>query len=149
MTQSTSIAIRRSSEYMNRARGFKVMIDGNEVGRIRNGASEEYAVSPGVHKVICKIDWCSSHEMEVDVKEGEKTYLHVRSGMKYYWHFTIPLITMVSIYLYYNLQHIQKPKWLLFAFIGVGIPAACYFLYYTVVNRKDYLLLTKDDKWQK
>jgi hypothetical protein len=147
MENKSVIALRRSSEWMNKARSFKVFIDGNEAGRISNGATEEYAVSPGTHKVICKIDWCSCREMEVTVKEGEKVYLHIRSGMKYYWHFSIPLLTLVSIYLYHSLQRLPKPLWLMYALIVVALPAACYFLYYSLISRKDYLLLSKDDKW--
>ena len=147
METNTFIALRRTSEWMNKARSFKVFIDGNEAGRISNGASEEYAVSPGMHKVVCKIDWCSSGEMEVDIKKDEKAYLHVRSGMKYYWLFSVPLLVLAIVYLYHSLQHIPKPLWLMYALIIVGVPAACYFLYYSLINRKAYLLLSKDDKW--
>lgn len=145
MNNQATIIIRRSSEWMNRARSFKVLIDGNETGRIGNGATETYKAEPGKHKVMCKIDWCSSREFETELKEGETVQLYVRSGMKYYWHLALPVIFLFSLYLYYTIQDSKKPMWLLYAMIGLGLPASGYFLYYTVISKKDYLLLTKDE----
>jgi hypothetical protein len=145
MNSQATIIIRRSSEWMNRARSFKVLIDGNETGRIANGGTEEYRVEPGKHKVYCKIDWCSSREYEMELKEGESVRLFVRSGMKYYWHLALPVIFLFSLYLYYTIQDSKKPMWLLYAMIGLGLPAAGYFLYYTLISKKDYLLLTKEE----
>lgn len=146
MDNQARIIIRRSSEWLNRLRGFRVMIDGQEAGRISNGATEEFKVAPGAHKIFCKIDWCSSRGYEVNLQAGETSYLFVRSGMKYYWQAAIPVIIMLALNLCYSLQDIRKPEWLLFGMIGLGLPVAGYFLYYTVFSRKDYLQLAADQK---
>jgi len=49
---ATKIILNRKNEWRNRARGFKVWIDGKEVGTIADGGSEAYPVEPGTYKLI-------------------------------------------------------------------------------------------------
>ncbi len=67
----TQIIINRKSEWINRARGYKILIDGTEVRKLANGGSEEFIVAPGIDKVQCKTNWCSSPELELELKEGD------------------------------------------------------------------------------
>jgi hypothetical protein len=52
---------------MDRARKYKVMVDGQEVGRVGNGESESFEVAPGHHEVHMAIDWTRSPSVELDV----------------------------------------------------------------------------------
>ena len=121
------------------------MIDGQQAGSISNGGTEEFKLEPGQHKIHCKIDWCSSREYDVTIGAGETAYLHVKSGMKYYWQFTIPLLVILFLNFYLTFSKAGKPVWFNFLLIAISVPAIIYILYYTLFNRKDYLLITKDE----
>jgi len=121
------------------------MIDGQQTGSISNGGTEEFKLEPGQHKILCKVDWCSSREYDVTIAAGETAYLHVKSGMKYYWQFTIPLLVILFLNFYLTFSKEEKPVWFNFLLIGIAVPAIIYILYYTLFNRKDYLAITKDE----
>lgn len=144
MESKTKLVLTRKSEFVNRARGFRVLIDGQQAGIIRNGGAEEFHLAPGQHQVICKIDWCSSREYSIDIREGETVYLQVGSAMKYYWHLAIPLLIFLAINLY--LSYTRQPKPIVFTYVLFASAAVVigYLVYYTVINRKGYLLLEKD-----
>lgn len=131
---------------MNRARSFKILVNGQEAGRIANGGSEELRVEPGPQRLACKIDWITSREFELNLAAGETAYLYVRSGLKYYWHFVIPLFIMVTLNFYFTFSNTQKPSWFNTALFVVCLPGILYILYYTLVNRKGYIAIEKDAK---
>jgi hypothetical protein len=146
MENTARIVLNRSSEWINRVRSFKVLIDGQEAGRISNGATEQFPVAAGTHMVGCKVDWCGSNDYELNLQHGETAYVHVKSGMKYYWQFTLPLFVMLLLNFFFTVAKMHKPAWFNILLILICVPAAIYILYYTLFNRKAYLVITKDDK---
>src|SRR4029078_4372237 len=85
MDTKTKIILTRPAEWMNRIRSYKVFINGQQVGVIKSGATEEYLVEPGTNSVECKISWCSSRTLPVTIQPGETAYLKVSNGMKLYY----------------------------------------------------------------
>lgn len=146
MEQQSRIILSRSSEWMNRARGFRVFIDGQEVGAIRNGGSEEFKVEPGVHTVVCKVDWCSSQEVGVVVSAGETEYLEVKSGLKYYYYFIYPMLAVLGYNFYLVMSREQRPIWFTWLLLFTVLPSLLYIFYYLTIGRKNYLLLQKNEK---
>ncbi len=144
--EQTRIVLTRSSEWMNRARSFKVFIDDQQVGTIANGAAESYTVTPGSHKLMCKVDWCGSRDFELNLQPGETAYLRVQSGMKYYWQFVAPMIAILFINAFMIFSNKPRPFWFNILIGLVCLPGAGYILYYTAFSRKDYLLIKYDDK---
>jgi hypothetical protein len=53
-------------------RRYRVIIDGREVGRLRQRETGRYQVEPGHHKLTIRIDWCSSRTASVDLG-GQET----------------------------------------------------------------------------
>lgn len=53
--------------WQDRARSYRVFVDGKERGRVANGSTVGIAVAPGSHVVTMKISWCRSKELRVDV----------------------------------------------------------------------------------
>jgi hypothetical protein len=47
---------------------YKVVIDGEEVGRIGDGDELDIPVSPGEHSLRLKIDWTGSKQLEFSLK---------------------------------------------------------------------------------
>ncbi|HWC54929.1 MAG TPA: hypothetical protein VG676_15190 [Chitinophagaceae bacterium] len=145
METKTKIIVSRSSEWMNRLRTYKVLINGNQVGMVKNGGTEEFSVQPGNNSVQCKVDWYSSKPFSIDIKEGETAYLRVRSGMKLYWPFFIAIIVGVFLVFYYKGRP-ERPEWLTPVTLVLLIPGVLYSLYYTTFGRKNYLVIQKDSK---
>lgn len=141
---ATKIVLNRKSEVLNRARAFKVFIDGEEKGAIKNGGAEEYPVSPGTHTVQCKIRWYSSPEMTVNLQEGETKVLKVQAAMKYFMvAYILLLIVIVSDLLIRKAGATVNPSWAWIKLVLVGI-FAIYFLYFGLLRPKKYLLLEED-----
>ncbi len=145
MEGKARIVLRRSSEWLNRARSLKVFIDGGQAGTIANGDTRDFIITPGQHTLSCKVDWCSSRDFSVSLGENETIYLFVRSGMKYYWQTAFPLFVVLALNFYYVFSVGKRPEWLNYLLIIVALPALLYIMYYVTFGRKDYLLLAKDD----
>lgn len=143
MENKTKLVLTRKSEMLNALRGYGVYIDGEKRGKIGNGDTEEYEVTPGKHVLSCKIDWCGSRDHTFEVNEGEVAYLQVRNGARHFFYFFIPGI---ALYIAYKFVYApgERPQYLLYALIFVGLAYLAYMLYYTVISRKDYLAIEKD-----
>ena len=146
MESTSRIVLNRSSEWVNRARSLKVLVDGQQVGTIRNGNTEEFRIAPGAHTVTCKIDWCSSRDFEVNVRAEETAYLHVRSGLKYYWLFLAPLMMGLIVNFLLRFTPGGRPEWFNYVLIAIGVPALLYLFYFLTFGRKDYLVISRDEK---
>ena len=72
MSTSAWIDVERKEGLRDRARAYKVMIDGQEAGTVRRGSQEGFQVTPGTHEVFLKIDWCRSPKLTVDVAGGQR-----------------------------------------------------------------------------
>jgi hypothetical protein len=56
MSTSAWIDVERKEGLRDRARAYRVMIDGREAGTVRHGSQESFQVTPGTHEVFLKID---------------------------------------------------------------------------------------------
>jgi hypothetical protein len=63
---------RQAGGYTDRARAYKVLVDGEERGAVKQGKGIEIEVDPGPHRVKMKVDWAGSPTLEVDLAEGER-----------------------------------------------------------------------------
>ena len=61
------IRIKRDTGYVDRLRAYKVVLDGNVIGEIRNGQQVEFDVAPGKHQL--KIDWCHSNIVNFEMNQ--------------------------------------------------------------------------------
>ena len=141
---ATKIIISRKSEWINRSRDFKLFIDGNETGKIANGGSEEYFLEPGLHTLQCKVDWCSSPELTIEVKEGETGFLKTRSAMKYYTVGYVLLLLSLGSGPILKLIGISRPANFSTFQVAILIPFLLYLTYYLTLGRKKYISLKED-----
>lgn len=72
MTPESKITITRGNAYTDRARAYKVFVDGSEIGRVKNEQSETFPIAPGTHEVYLKLDWTKSPKVSFDVGAGEE-----------------------------------------------------------------------------
>lgn len=141
---SVKLVLSRKSAWLNRARPFKVLVDGEPVGKIGNGKVEEFELSQINQTVECKVDWCYSNKYEITSAEGDIIYLQVKNGMKGFW--ILYAIIMITF-----LTNLIAPRffasmgaagsWIKMAVFGSVL---LYFIYYLTIGRRKYLSLEKD-----
>jgi len=141
---SAKIIISRKSEWLNRMRPYKVMVDETEAGIVKNDSSEEFIVADGVHQVYLKCGFYRSETITLNVSEQNKTYLLVKSSMKYFWPLYILLIAGILINLFFRESKVNGPAWLPVVQSVLVAPCLLYFLYYLTLGRKKYLELSVD-----
>lgn len=144
MEKNAKIILTRKSEWMNRNRSYKVLVDGQKTGVIRNDSAEEYLVEPGQHTIRCTVDWCSSPETTLNLAPNEIVYLQVKSGLKYYK----PLVILMMAGLLVNLVFVgnpaSRPAWSVYLRMVVLLPPLLYITYFVTLGRKKYLLIEAD-----
>ncbi|MEA2448330.1 MAG: hypothetical protein QOG63_262 [Thermoleophilaceae bacterium] len=69
---------RRPGGWVDRARAYKILIDGSEVGRIKAGEAHAFELAPGAHELHLAIDWTRSPSVEMQLAEGERAQLFCR-----------------------------------------------------------------------
>lgn len=75
------IRLKRDSGFADRLRAYKVILDGEEVVKIKNGEHIELNAEPGQHELYLKIDWCESNRIEFELNEGVIEF-ECRSNMR-------------------------------------------------------------------
>ena len=128
------IKIQRKSEYYNKLRDDKIFIDGQQVGTIANGETKEFAAKDGQHTVTAKIDWCSSPDILVDIKDNETKNLNVGGFKKGNWLMPLGLVVLVL--------HFILSKTIGFNYaIFLLVPTSLLLVYYLTIGRHKYLIL--------
>jgi hypothetical protein len=76
------LRIVRDSGHADRIRAYRVVVDGNTVGKIGDGETKEFPVSAGPHNLSIKIDWCGSKAVPFTVAEGEVLAFDAKSNLR-------------------------------------------------------------------
>lgn len=67
------ITVRRRWRFTDWARGYRVLVNGEKVGVIRNGQTKSFAVASGPCEATVRMDWCGSPKVAFDLPpEGEQ-----------------------------------------------------------------------------
>ena len=137
------IILERESQFMNRLKSYKVFINDTQQNTIGNGKTEEYQVPAGQNKIVCKVNWCSSNELAISVNPGEKVFLKVSSGVRFFWPvYTILMIAILTRVFINRKQEMGGMINIISLFI-ISL-SALYYLYYITIGRKSYLDLEVD-----
>ncbi len=66
------VVIRRAhASWADRARKYRVLVDGGQRAEIGDDETVQIPVTPGQHVIRMKIDWCRSRDLQVDIRHGE------------------------------------------------------------------------------
>lgn len=129
-----TIRLKRTSEYNNRMRDYKIFIDGQQVGSIANGETKDFPSTVGQHTVTAKVDWCSSPDISIEVKDNQNKNLKVggfRNGQ-----FLMP-IGIGLIVLHFILSKFADFDYIIF----LVAPLFLLSVYYMTIGRNKYLTL--------
>ncbi len=79
---------REHAPWRDKFRAYKIVVDGETVGSVRDGASAEVPVDPGHHTLRLTIDWASSPMVEFDIAQGQRSTFRCRpsGGAASFWH---------------------------------------------------------------
>jgi hypothetical protein len=72
------IELQRASAYTDRVRAYHLLVDGEDVGTIKNGETKTFPIAPGAHEVMLKIDWAYSPPVRIEVAPGATVRLSCR-----------------------------------------------------------------------
>jgi len=134
-----TIKFRRSNDYINAPRNYRLFVDGQKIGTISNNQTKDFEIPAGQHTLIAKIDWCSSPELSFELNDNDsKTFLvgGLKNGN---WIFPLIMIMFVLSLLLPNTS-INYYK-LIFV-----LPPLLFILYILTIGRKDFLTLIEKGK---
>ena len=133
-----TFTIKRKKEYNNHLKDFKIFVDGHLIGTIANGEVKNFEVPSGKHRVIAKIDWCSSSEISIDVSDSKPTKLAVNGFKNGNWLLPAVLVTLTV--------HFILQRTLDFHYFGfLSLPFLLVYGYFLTFGRKKYLVLKEID----
>lgn len=89
---SQLVISRQRARWQDLMRDYSVLVDGNEVAKLENGAETTITLEPGSHRVRIDIDWCHSPELQVSLAPGET--VHLECGPNANPFLVIPYITL-------------------------------------------------------
>ena len=98
------IRLKRTSQYANKGRTFKVYIDNHYITDIADGEEISIPASAGIHQLHLTIDWAKSEKYKLEIANGDTINLLCGSPLKdnKFW---IPFIALVASFV---------PKWYFF-----------------------------------
>ena len=131
-----TVKIERTKEYVNLLRNYKILIDGQSVGTIAYGESKEFNTIGGQYAVSAKIDWCSSPEILIDIKDHQTKILKV-GGFKN-GQYIMPIIAGLII-LDLLISNFIDFRYTVFLVVPMGL----MLIYYLTIGRNRYLTLTE------
>lgn len=62
---------RKCLYYRDKARSYKIMIDGKCYGKIKDGETKNIDIGSGHHTMYLKIDWCRSNKIDFHISDNE------------------------------------------------------------------------------
>jgi hypothetical protein len=78
---SSSIVVSRDRRgWRDRARTYGVVIDGEQVAKIKRGQRIELPIASGRHEILMRINWGNSESIQLDVLPGESIQLFCATG---------------------------------------------------------------------
>jgi len=75
------LTVQRDKGYANKFGKYRILLDGEEIGRLAEGAVLQRDIRPGRHVAEARIDWCGSKPLVFDALDGDQV-LVVRSALR-------------------------------------------------------------------
>jgi hypothetical protein len=76
------IILERDSAYADKLRKYLVILDGSKIGKIGDGQTQKFDVTPGIRTLYLQIDWCRSKKVTFRVVENKISRLRCGSNLK-------------------------------------------------------------------
>jgi len=74
---SAHVEFRRLGGFVDMLRAYKLLVNGQEVGRIKRKSTLQVAVPVGSISIGARIDWCQAEPLELTLDAGETAVVEV------------------------------------------------------------------------
>jgi len=105
---NATLLITRDSGFTDFIRRYRVMLDGEEIGLIKNNGKFECAIPSGRHTLEMKVDWCSSNAIEFEAGAGERVRFACGSNLRGWKGFKASKIIQEAPHEYIWLRQLSK-----------------------------------------
>jgi hypothetical protein len=79
MENNSRIIIRRKYQWIDKYSVYRLFVDGVEVAIVGSASPLYFILTPGIHKIQCKLKLFSSPELELNIKPDEIIYLRTKN----------------------------------------------------------------------
>ncbi len=77
------IVINRPKRWADKLRKYKIIVDEELLGVIKENQTLEFPIDKGEHEMYCQIDWCTSNSIRFESdEENEVKTFRVESNLK-------------------------------------------------------------------
>jgi len=76
------LKITRETTYADSLRNYQVELDGKLIGKIANGETRSFNISPGEHVLCMRISWCRSPRINFVVEDDDAISFKCRSALR-------------------------------------------------------------------
>jgi hypothetical protein len=76
-----SVTVRRDKGWADSLRKYRILLDGVEIGRLREGEVLRQEISDGQHVIEARIDWASSQPLRFEAQSSDRLVL-VKSALR-------------------------------------------------------------------
>lgn len=76
-----TLTVKRDWGWADKIRGYKILVDGQPVGVLKQGETIVCPIGRGPHTVEARIDWCGSPRLSIEVGDDDCSVL-VRSNLR-------------------------------------------------------------------
>lgn len=66
-----TLILQRTSQFANYFRDYKILVNDKPVAKLSNGEKFQITLNEGTHQLQAKIDWLSSPDNQITLKENE------------------------------------------------------------------------------
>ena len=73
LNKTGTVIVHRGNSMQDMLRSYKILIDGNEVGKIKQNEEQQYELKYGKHVIQFKIDWKGSKLLEFEPNDETPT----------------------------------------------------------------------------
>lgn len=100
------LKIKRYSAWVDAFRKYKIILDGKEIGKIKNGESLEFPIEQGEHSLVLKIDYARSNKVSFS-SNNENVEFVCGSNLKGW---KILLTPIYSIFLFNQYVRLEQKR---------------------------------------
>jgi hypothetical protein len=137
------IRIKRTNEWINKARQIGIYLDNQKIGAVSSGETKEFDVPSGQHKVRAKIDWCGSKDLTCQINEKEVKTITI-SGFKYADYSIIGFFVPFAIYSLLKVFFNTDSSLLAITSLCISIILLFGLTYYLTFGRNSYLRIKEN-----
>ena len=131
------LIITRKKEFSNRAAGYKVYLNKQEIETIASGETKEIDIPEGTHNLYVKINWYGSRNLPMILGNGETKIVSI-SGNKYSSINMIILSLMILSTILFR-EFIRNHIFLKYSAILIIVIALVIVTYYLTIGRNKYI----------